>query len=358
VLYYDDKKRPFVGTEARELGSPEFLVEDFKLELGAVDPETVAGSSASIAASGRRTGVGLAKDFFDETLKKVNNWLQIQGLSLPTKILIAEPLSLGSGSLADEIWLSNYRKSVRRALASRFKEVDFMPEPFAVFQYYRYGAQHPLVAEQRKHVALVLDFGGGTFDVSVVETTRLGDISMGGSTGNSRPLSARSIAVAGFYFNRIIAEDFLFTVLDKRIDRSDVRKSLENFYKHKNADEDFLSALSDKQLAFFQNYKRLLHDVERAKLGVCRSIANWSLSADLTGSVPYPLLVPIDPFSSTPERANTRLDAAKLKRLFEGSIWAPKLKEAINTTLTRAHDELRGQEISLILLSGGSSNIG
>ena len=358
VLYYDEQKQPFVGAEARERCSPEFLVEDFKLELGAVDPGTVAGRSPSTTSSARRTGVGLAKDFFDETLKKVNNWLQIQGLSLPTKILIAEPLSLGSGNLADETWLSNYRKSVRRALASKFKEIDFMPEPFAVFQYYRYGAQHPLVAEQRKHVALVLDFGGGTFDVSVVETTRLGDISMGGSTGNSRPLSARSIAVAGFYFNRIIAEDLLFSVLDKRIDRRDVRKSLENFYKNKNADEDFLSALSEKQAAFFKNHKRLLHDVERAKLAVCRSIANWSLSADLTGSAPYPLSVPTNPFSSASERANTRLDAAKLRKLFEGSIWAPKLKEAINTSLTRARDELRGQEISLILLSGGSSNIG
>ena len=358
VLYYDEKKRPFVGTEARERCSPDLLVEDFKLELGAADPETVAGRSPLETASGRRTAVGLAKDFFDETLKKVNNWLQIQGLSLPSKILIAEPLSLGSGNLADETWLANYRKSMRRALAGRFKEVDFMPEPFAVFQYYRYGAQHPLVAEQRKHVALLLDFGGGTFDVSVVETTRLGDISIGGSTGNSRPLSARSIAVAGFYFNRIIAEGLLFSVLDRRFDRSDVRRALDNFYKNKNADEELLPTLSDMQVAFFRNYKRLLHDVERAKLGVCRSIANWDLSADLTGSVPHPLSVPTNPFALESERANARLDAAKVRKLFEERIWAPKLKEAINTTITRARDDLRGQEISLVLLSGGLSNIG
>jgi hypothetical protein len=165
VLYYDEKKRPFAGIEARERCSPEVLVEDFKLQLGDVDPESAAGRTRFPATTTRRTPVGLAKDFFDETLKKINNWLQVQGLSLPTKILIAEPLSLGSGRPADEAWLANYRKSIRRALMGRFKEIDFMPEPFAVFQYYRYGAQHPLVAEQRKHVALVLDFGGGTFDV-------------------------------------------------------------------------------------------------------------------------------------------------------------------------------------------------
>ena len=33
--------------------------------------------------------------------------------------------------------------------------------------------RHPLVAEQRKHVALVLGFGAGAFDVSVVETTEV-----------------------------------------------------------------------------------------------------------------------------------------------------------------------------------------
>jgi hypothetical protein len=360
MLYYDEKKRPFAGVEARDLcaRSPELLVEDFKLELGASDPETTAARSRFETSKSRRTPVGLAKDFFDETLKKVNNWLEIQGLALPNKILIAEPLSLGSGSLADETWLSHYRKSVRRALAGRFKEVDFMPEPFAVFQYYRYGARHPLVAEQRKHVALVLDFGGGTFDVSVVETTRLGDISMGGSTGNSRPLSAKSIPIAGFYLNRVIAEDLLFSVLDKRVDRSDVGRARDNFYKIRNADEEVLSSLSDRQIAFFKNYKRLLHEVERAKLSVCRSIANWSLSADLTGSAPYPLHVPTNPFLDAPERASTRLDAAKLRKLFEEKIWAARLRDAINTTLARARDELRGQEISVVLLSGGSSNIG
>jgi molecular chaperone DnaK (HSP70) len=41
-----------------------------------------------------------------------------------------------------------------------------MPEPFAVFQYYRYGVKHPLVAQRTKHIALVFDFGGGTYKVT------------------------------------------------------------------------------------------------------------------------------------------------------------------------------------------------
>jgi hypothetical protein len=44
---------------------------------------------------------------------------------------------LGGNELASEAWLANYRRSIRKALPTRFVEVDFMPEPFAVFQYYR-----------------------------------------------------------------------------------------------------------------------------------------------------------------------------------------------------------------------------
>ena len=175
--------------------------------------------SASADRSPRRASVCLAKDFFEQTLRKVEDGLRMHGLAIPTRILIAEPLSLGGNELASEAWLANYRRSIRRALPSRF-EVDFMPEPFAVFQYYRYGLRHPGVAEQRKYTALVLEFGGGTFDASVIETTKHGDI-ISQSGVNARPLSAKSIHVGGFYINRLIAEDALFSVLDIRLLESD-----------------------------------------------------------------------------------------------------------------------------------------
>jgi molecular chaperone DnaK (HSP70) len=124
--------------------------------------------------------------------------------------------------LRRSLGFANYRKSIKKALQGRFVEIDFMPEPFAVYQYYRYGIRHPLVAEQRKHVALVLDFGGGTFDVSVVETTKSGEISGGGV--NSRPLGARSIQVGGYYINRLLAEELLFSVLASRVEKSEVKE--------------------------------------------------------------------------------------------------------------------------------------
>jgi hypothetical protein len=194
-----------VGKEAiNNCPSSEFLVENFKLDIGKTDPDDVTRKTIQTENTPRRTSVGLLKDFFDVTLKKINEWLQVQGLDLPTRILMAEPISLSGSEMADETWLSFYRKAIKKQLQGRFAEIDFLPEPFAVFQYYRYGLRHPLVSEERKHVALVLDFGGGTFDVSVVETTKAGELSGGGT--NSRPLGARSIQVGGFYINRLLAE--------------------------------------------------------------------------------------------------------------------------------------------------------
>lgn len=146
----------------------------------------------------------ITSDYLKSLVKEAERWIGSKGLTKASRVLVAEPVAIHEKSN----WLANYRNHVRRILSSSFTDIDFLPEPFAVFQYYRYGSKHPLIAQKKKHVALILDFGGGTFDVSVIETTVQGDISNSGR--NSRPLAASSIAVGGFFFNRIIAEYLLF----------------------------------------------------------------------------------------------------------------------------------------------------
>ena len=135
LLY--EQGRALIGREAREqCTAPELLIEDFKIELGRLDPDNpVRRSAAAAEKSPRRTALGLAKDFFDEVLRKFENSLSVQGLPAPAKILIAEPLSLADSDKATETWLSNYRRSIRKVLQGRFKEIDFLPEPFAVREY-------------------------------------------------------------------------------------------------------------------------------------------------------------------------------------------------------------------------------
>ncbi|WP_287301861.1 hypothetical protein [Mesorhizobium sp.] len=101
ALFYEGKKA-HVGRDARDkCTSPELLIEDFKIELGNNDPDRLV-SRSTLSNAARRTPAGLAKDFFEEALRKINGWLASQGLAVPTRILIAEPLSLGGSELAAE----------------------------------------------------------------------------------------------------------------------------------------------------------------------------------------------------------------------------------------------------------------
>src|SRR5262249_37848692 len=206
-----------------------------------------------------RSTLGIAKDFIDAVVDQALSTIERQGFKRPSHILIAEPLSLSQDRVAHDEWLKNYRNSIRRILTGKCAEGDFMPEPFAVFQYYRYGVRHALVAQKQKHVALVFDFGGGTFDASVIETTAAGDISQSGR--NSKPLAARSIPTGGFAINRVIAETLLLRALDKTVDKSSVRKALEAFAVLKNLDDESLALYRADHAAFARNYRRLLQSV-------------------------------------------------------------------------------------------------
>lgn len=352
ILLYEGNKH-FVGYEALErCNSPHLLNEDFKIELGKEDPTR---KRFETAAGHLRSAAGLAKDFIDSTIESSKHWFSERGLCLPIKILIAEPLAMGKAQQVDDSWLANYRAALRRVLARRFEEIDFLPEPFAVFQYYRYGVRHALVAQRIKHVALVLDFGGGTFDVSVIETSAQGDISRSGR--NSRPLSAASIPVGGFYINRIIARRLLEKTASKGISKSDIDKAFKKFEELKNADASELTSLRSDLINFIRAMKKMLFSIESAKLAICNSIANWGLDADLSQGPGYRVGVARNPLCADSEWVEMRIDADLLRDIFERQVWAQKLKPTIADAIQRARSELAGQTISIVLLSGGSSNI-
>ena len=134
---------------------------------------------------------------------------------------------MDKSALAGQDWLSNYRQRIKAILLAKFEEVDFLPEPFAVFQYYRYGIKHPLVASSTKHVALVIDFGGGTFDVSVVETAASGDVSASGR--NCKPLAAASQPTGGHTINKEIALNLIKENIAKNVKRADLSRAQKEY---------------------------------------------------------------------------------------------------------------------------------
>lgn len=348
VVRYDGG-RALVGMDALQAcENPSDLREDFKVEIGNEDPTKLAQRTAAT-----RSVLGIAKDFTDRLVGTALESIDRDGRARPTKILVAEPLALSSATVPHERWLQNYRQSMKRILSGRFDEVDFMPEPFAVFQYYRYGVRHTLVAQKASNVALVVDFGGGTFDTCVIETTKTGDISQTGR--NAKPLAAKSVAVGGFAVNRLLAEALLMRVVQKGPDRSALNGALREYARLKNLDD--VALVSEKYAAFARNYRRLLQSVEQAKCIVCNGMPTWMLNADPPRGLGCTVDVPTRPLDERSPTSPIRLDAALLWQVFEQKVWKIHLLPAIRETLQRARNELGTKPVTVVLLSGGSSNI-
>ena len=354
VLFYAPDGQIHIGSSAIDKSRDHHLLnEDFKIDLGNIEPSSNKTSSQCFktARGERKSAAGLTLDFINKILKEVYSWLDFRDLQKAARLLLAEPLSMREGVASDN-WLANYRENLRRILYGKFDNIEFLPEPFAVFQYYRYGVRHPLVSERIKHVAFVVDFGGGTFDTCIVETTIQGDVSMSGK--HSRPLAASSRPIGGYYINRVIAEELFFKYVIKQEHKSKARKSIDLYKKWREGYVE-LEHLNDEHRSFVTHFHELIYRVEKSKLLLCRSITNWDLNARLDISVPIAL--PHNPFSRECRYDDFSLTAGHLREIFTKTVWVTQLKGIIAKALERGKQELNGARISVVLLSGGSSNI-
>ncbi|MEK6337224.1 MAG: molecular chaperone [Acidobacteriota bacterium] len=261
--------------------------------------------------------------------------------------------------LASAEWLSNYRRNLERILKGKrlldpagFKDIEFLPEPFAVFQYYRYGHRHPIVAERTKHHALVLDFGGGTFDVCIIETTKEGDISQSGR--NSRPLAASSAPIGGFFINRMVAEELFRKYVVPKHESAKFKKGLDVYNSWRKNQVD-LATVSDEYRNFIENFHCSIYAIENPKITICNSVTDWSL--DTPHSLSVPVVLPKHPFLADDQAVNLQLQATELRDIFANKVWKQRLVPVIGHALQRGKEELNGAPISVVLLSGGSANM-
>lgn len=354
ALYYTSAGIRYGVDALEQAPTSDAVHHDFKVALGNLDPGAVNRREIVVATGERKSPHALTNDFLKSVLDAAEAWIAQRGLKKAPSILIAEPLALSGQSVATDAWLANYRNHIRRMLSSRFKDIDFLPEPFAVFQYYRYGMRHPLVAQQKRHVALVIDFGGGTFDVSVIDTTAQGDIRKGGR--NSRPLAASSRAVGGFFIDDALAESLLLdTVPPNR--RQDIRTALGKYHEWRCGKVSRIEDLRADYQTFIRNFLRLRYEVELAKISVCRLIKDWSLEASFSSPPAARVNVPSEPLKAESPISEVRLDAYRIREVFVEKVWKTQLMPSLKESFDRARDSLHGEPISVVLLSGGSANI-
>lgn len=326
---------------------------EFKVALG----EVVSGGSREnrrefkVNIGEPKNAYNLTKDYFDAILKNIEGKFprsESTNFKHPAKIIIAEPLSFQVEGYSPK-WISNYRDNIRRIL-DRYEEVEFLPEPFAVFQYYRYGCRIPILQDATKHLAFIVDFGGGTFDACVIESTNKGDISLSGKT--SKPLAADSIPIGGFYINREIATFLIKLNLDNG--KKNEADRYIGQYQRVLTGELKLEDLGQKNQCFIKNYKKLETASENFKIELSSKISNWRLDADAYEKILVE--VPSDPFA-TSEFVKSEFYAHQLRAVFINEIWNKKLKKTVSNVLDRSYEALNDQMISVTLISGGSSNL-
>ncbi|MBD0313369.1 MAG: hypothetical protein ICV86_10945, partial [Microcoleus sp. T3-bin5] len=127
---------------------------NFKIDLGDISPGSATRKFFATESGDEKSAYELSKDFFDLSLKDIESQLPVTSdHKIAAKILVAEPLNFHLHENY-KTWVQNYRGNIRRIL-NRYEEVEFLPEPFAVYQYYRYGQRIPHLQEKTKHLALV-----------------------------------------------------------------------------------------------------------------------------------------------------------------------------------------------------------
>lgn len=112
-------------------------------------------------------------------------------------------------------WRENYKRRVGQALqAVGHQKPKFWPEPFAVFQYLKnLGKIRDIGAHQN---VLIVDVGGGTTNVCLIQTTKHGRLARGGA--NYVPQGVRSNSVGGSTLDTRIAESLLNTSNPTRLE--------------------------------------------------------------------------------------------------------------------------------------------
>ena len=325
ILSFDREKQCYViGYEAREFGvKGQTNIFNFKPSLS-LTPAKFANDKKfwiRVDMNDRMARTFSAK----EATKIYLSTLLDQLPEHPDQLIVGEP------TMRDPGWGERFRSHVRQIFSDLgLPEPQFFAEPFAVFQYYR----HVVGAIPKTDVPqtiLVIDFGGGTFDICVVRTTKTGDLARGGST--ARPLGIQSKMIAG--------RDIDQALLKKVVEYAEQQKIV---FK----DDPLKRAAASRIPAFF-----LAEDV---KLRLSKKLEGYAFNANLT-SIREPIVVPKGVLHPEHE-IYAELTGEDLKYVINAA-WRRDLGDVVLQSINEAGKSL-GEEISRldkILVAGGSAKL-
>ena len=328
VLSYNENEDSFViGHEARRLGlKGRTNVYNFKPDLGKGDKEFSQTKKYWVSPLEYKPGEAKtlsAKEatvnFIAELIKTIKEF--------PKEVIIGEP------AIRDDIWKENFRRHMREVFVELQSDVQvqFFPEPFAVFQYYRHY-EKIFPALQSPEIVLIIDIGGGTFNSCIIRTTSEGNLARSGAT--SVPLGLR----ADLYGGSFIDKELLLRIVEKAKKRR--------------------IAWHENPLKRAEKFGSILLRVENAKIELSEAIGiNARLSDDFSH---VRTKVQFDANTLHAEKSiSEELTGEDLKIVIR-NMWRKYYGDIINETIVEAKRVLAKQKIDFekidrVLIAGGSS---
>ena len=179
-----------------------FKLANWKVLLGKSDAELraeLATNSDLAKLLSRTTLVDVASNYFDEMLK----------LTIGSEPAILEHpqtiLGIPPSTSEDQVrWRQRYKRRIERIFHQLgYPKPKFWPEPFAVFQYHLNLGEIRDVGKRQN--VLIVDIGGGTTSICLIQTTQHGRLARGGI--NHVPHGVKSSEVGGATLDSCIAEE-------------------------------------------------------------------------------------------------------------------------------------------------------
>jgi hypothetical protein len=245
-------------------------------------------------------------------------------MKVPSEIIIGEPAE------RDTAWKENFRRHMREILDEVYGvRPQFLPEPFAVFQYYRHY-ERVFSAESKPEVVLIIDIGGGTFNSCVIATTEAGALSRGGA--KSVPYGLQAEFCGG-------------SSIDKELLGIVVQQAKSQGIKWK---EDPIARAEHSTIPI------LLH-IEDAKIALSNAIGATAKVAENFSSVRSS--VHLEKGSLHPdENIHVELTGEDLKTIIR-KMWRRHWGNIITNTVTESKKKLDFERIDKVLVAGGSSQL-
>ncbi|MCY3820912.1 MAG: hypothetical protein OXH52_16385 [Gammaproteobacteria bacterium] len=291
-----------IGEEADQAVEASFLkLRNWKMLLGKSNAElqTEVATNSDLAKLLHETTLDeVALSYFKAMLEQtLGNEPEI--IEKPQTILGIPPTAS-----EDQVrWQQNYKRKIERVFEQLgYPKPRFWPEPFAVFQYHMNLGEIRDVGSRQN--VLIVDIGGGTTNVCLIQTTQHGRLARGGV--NHVPHGVKSTEVRGTTLDAGIAEE----------------------------------------LALGGPSSQLEREIKVAKEKLSSTQVNWD-DANLGNSTTFDW-----------NGQQVELTAALIKRVFVDKVW-PAVDATLDESLEDVEEKgIVAENVHIVVLAGGTCQMG